>query len=124
MKEVLHSDKAPKAIGPYSQATGFKDLIFTCGQVGLDKNGNMICEDVKGQTKQAIENLRNILEDNGSSLNNVLKTMVFLRDMEDFVAMNEVYMQYFKDSFPARSTVAVAGLPKDARVEIEVIAFK
>lgn len=124
MKKVLHSDKAPKPIGPYSHAIGFQDLIFTCGQVGLSPEGVMISEDVKGQTKRALENLKNILEDNGSSLNNVIKTTVFLTDMKDFADMNEIYGEYFKDSFPARSTIAVKGLPANAKVEIEVIAFK
>lgn len=124
MKKVLHSDKAPKPIGPYSHAVSFNELIFTCGQVGFNPEGVMVSDDVKGQTRRALENLKNILEDNESSLNNVIKTAVFLTDMKDFAAMNEVYSEYFTESYPARSTVAVSGLPANAKVEIEVIAFK
>lgn len=126
-KTILYSEKAPKPIGPYSQAVEFdssKKLIYTSGQVALNAKGFLVSEDVKSQTKQALENLKNILEDNGSSMENVIKSTVFLRDMEDFTEMNEVYNDYFKNSLPARSTIAVSGLPKDARVEIEVISFK
>ena len=124
MKKPLVSDKAPKPIGPYSQAVGFGELIYTSGQVALNLEGKLVSEDIKQQTKQTLENLKNILEDNGSSLDNVIKVMVFLKDMKDFSPMNEVYSEYFRSSFPARSTVSVSGLPLDARVEIEVIAFK
>ncbi len=124
MKTILKSDKAPLAVGPYSQAIGFKDLIFTSGQVALDTSGKLVSEDIKEQTKQALKNLSFILEENGSSLNNVIKSTVFLRTMDDFTAMNEVYAESFGEALPARSTIAVSGLPKDARVEIEVIAFK
>ncbi|MDQ3020708.1 MAG: Rid family detoxifying hydrolase [Bacteroidota bacterium] len=126
-KTILHSDKAPKPVGPYSQAVEFdlqKKMIYTSGQVALNTEGFLVSEDVKAQTKQALENLKNILDDNGSSMENVIKATVFLRDMDDFTEMNEVYNEYFKNSLPARSTVAVTGLPKDARVEIEVISFK
>lgn len=124
MKTILLSDKAPKAIGPYSQAVGYENIIYTCGQIGLDKDGKFVSEDIKEQTRQVLENLKNILEDNNSSLDNVIKVMVFLKDMKDFSQMNEVYGEYFTSSFPARSTVAVAALPLDARVEIEVISYK
>ncbi len=124
MKKILLSDKAPQPIGPYSQSVGFENLIFTSGQVGLGLDGKLVSDDVKGQTKKALENIKNILEDNGSSLDNVIKTMVFLRDMKDFTPMNEVYKEFFQSSFPARSTVSVLGLPLDAKVEIEVIAYK
>ncbi|MEZ4689244.1 MAG: RidA family protein [Ignavibacteria bacterium] len=124
MKKILFSDKAPKPIGPYSQAVGFENFIYTCGQVALGSDGKLISDDVKAQTRQVLENLKNILEDNNSSLDNVIKVMVFLKDMKDFSEMNEVYAEYFTSSFPARSTVAVAALPLDARVEIEVISHK
>lgn len=124
MKKVLFSEKAPKPIGPYSQAVGFENFIYTCGQVALDKEGKFVSDDVKEQTKQVLENLKNILEDNNSSLDNVIKVMVFLKDMKDFSQMNEVYGEYFTNSFPARSTVAVSALPLDAKVEIEVISYK
>ena len=124
MKKVLFSEKAPKPIGPYSQAVGFENFIYTCGQVALDKEGKFVSDDVKEQTKQVLENLKNILEDNNSSLDNVIKVMVFLKDMKDFTHMNEVYGEYFTSSFPARSTVAVSALPLDAKVEIEVISYK
>lgn len=126
-KTILHSDKAPKPIGHYSQAVEFdlqKKLIYTSGQVGLNTEGKFVSGNVKEQTKQTLENLKNILEDNGSSMENVIKTTVYLRDMNDFAAMNEVYNEYFKNSLPARTTIAVLGLPLDARVEIDVISFK
>jgi 2-iminobutanoate/2-iminopropanoate deaminase len=124
MKKTLLSDKAPKPVGPYSPAIGFSNFIYSSGQVGIDAHGKFESEDVRGQTKQTLENLKNILEDNDSSLDNVIKATVFLRDMADFTPMNEVYSEYFKKPYPARSTVAVTGLPLDARVEIEVIAYK
>ena len=124
MKTILHSDKSPKPIGPYSQATGFEKFIFTSGQIALDTNGNIVSGEIKEQTEQVIKNLKYILEDNGSSLQNVIKTTVFLKDMNDFKSMNEVYDKYFSSSLPARSTVEVSKLPKDVRVEIEVISCK
>lgn len=126
-KKILSSKKAPAPIGPYSQAVEAEmrdTVIFTSGQVGLDASGNLVSDDIKEQTKQTFENLKNILEDNGSSLDNVIKATVFLKDMKDFSPMNEIYAEYFKNFFPARSTIAVAGLPKDAKVEIELISFK
>ena len=124
MKDILKSTKAPAPVGPYSQAIRFGEFIYTSGQVGLNSEGKFVSGDVQDQTKQTLENLKNILEDNGSSLDNVIKTTVYLRDMNDFKPMNEIYAEYFGSSLPARSTVAVAGLPLDAKVEIEVIAFK
>jgi len=127
MKKILYTDKAPKPIGPYSQAiqcTEFKSLIFTSGQIALGTDGNVISDDVKIQTKAVCENLKALLEENGSSLENVIKTTVFLKDMNSFADMNGVYNEYFNTSLPARSTVEVARLPKDVKVEIEVIAFK
>lgn len=124
MKTHIHSDKSPAPIGPYSQAVGFEKLIFTSGQIALDNEGNIVSEDIKNQTDKVIQNLKNILEDNGSSLENVIKTTVFLKDINEFAPMNEIYDKYFGKSLPARSTVEVSRLPKDVRVEIEVIAFK
>lgn len=124
MKKHLHSDKAPRPIGPYSQAVEFENLIFTSGQIALTLEGTIISDDIKEQTMLAIENLKNILEHNNSSLENVIKTTVFLKDMNEFAAMNEVYNTFFETALPARSTVEVSRLPKDVRVEIEIIAFK
>lgn len=124
MKKILLSARAPKPIGPYSQAVEYENLIFTSGQIALDTEGEIISSEIKEQTQKAIENLKSILEDNGSSLENVIKTTVFLKDMIDFNSMNEIYNKYFGSSQPARSTVEVSRLPKDVRVEIEATAFK
>lgn len=124
MKKKLTSSKAPNPIGPYSVAVNYGNLIFTSGQIPLDKQGNIIGTNIKEQTKQVIENLKNILEENKSSLNQVIKSSVYLKDMNDFAAMNEVYNEYFEDSAPARVAVEVARLPKDVMVEIEVIAYQ
>lgn len=124
MKKNLLSEKAPKPIGPYSQAVEYGDLIFTSGQIALDTEGRICSSEIKEQTRKTIENIKSILEDNGSSLDNVIKTTVFLKDMIDFHSMNEIYKIYFGNSQPARSTVEVCRLPKDVRVEIEAIAFK
>ena len=123
MQKYINTEAAPKPIGPYSQAVNFRRLIFTSGQVALNENGVIATEDIKEQTKIVIENLRNILKEGGSSLANVIKTTVFLKDMNDFTQMNEVYDEFFGKVLPARSTVEVSRLPKDAKVEIEVIAF-
>ena len=124
MKNFLYSEKAPEPIGPYSQAINFDKLIFTSGQIPLDREGLIKSDDIKEQTKMVIENLKYVLDDNGSSLDNVLKTTVYLRNMNDFDLMNEVYSQFFEKSMPARSTVEVARLPKDVKVEIDAIAFR
>jgi len=124
MKEYLISNKAPAPIGPYSQAIGFENLIFTSGQIALDTEGNIVSTEIEEQTKKVLDNLRFILEDNGSSLDHVIKTTVFLKDMMDFNSMNEIYKSYLGKYPPARSTVEVSRLPKDVRVEIEVIAYK
>ncbi len=123
-KRVL-TDKAPAPIGPYSQAilVGGK-FIYTAGQVAIDPTtGNLVEGDIKAQTRQAINNIGQILTAGGSSLKSVFKTTVFLQDMGEFSAMNEVYAEYFSANAPARSTVQVVRLPKDARVEIEAIAL-
>ena len=126
MKNILSTDKAPAAIGPYSQGTEAGGLVFVSGQLPIDSSNGAFAEGgIKGQTKQSLVNMKAILESNGMSLDDVLKTTVFLSDMNNFSDMNEVYMEMFGDSnYPARSAVEVARLPKDALVEIEAIAFK
>jgi 2-iminobutanoate/2-iminopropanoate deaminase len=123
-KKILITENAPAPIGPYSQAIEFGNLIFTSGQIPLSPDGNVISGGIKEQTRQTIYNLRNILEDNGCSLHNVIKVTIFLKDMNHFQEVNEVYKEYFDFSQPARSTVEVARLPKDVLIEIEAIAFK
>ena len=120
---IAHTDNAPRAIGPYSQATIHGDLVFTAGQVALDPvTMEVVAGGVAEQTEQVFKNLKAVLESAGSGFDRVLKTSVFLVDMADFAAMNEVYAKYFVAPFPARSTVQVARLPRDVRVEIEVVA--
>ncbi len=123
MKKVVFASEAPLPIGPYSQAMQFGNLIFTSGQISLNSEGIISPEDIAGQTRIVIGNLKKILESEGSSLDKVIKTTVFLKDMNEFSLMNEVYGEFFGDNPPARSTIEVARLPKDARVEIELIAF-
>jgi 2-iminobutanoate/2-iminopropanoate deaminase len=124
MREVIATDLAPKAIGPYSQAIRAQGLIFTSGQVAIDPaNQQVIAGDVSVQTARVLKNLDAILQASGSSLEKVLRCTVFLKNMGDFAAMNEVYGQYFKQAPPARSTVEVARLPKDVLVEIDAIAL-
>jgi|SRR6202521_1028893 2-iminobutanoate/2-iminopropanoate deaminase len=123
MKEVVHTDRGPKPIGPYSQAVKASGFIYLSGQVALDpKTGDLIGSDIRQQTERTLENVKGILEAAGTNLHHVVKTTVFLKDMSDFAAMNEVYARYFTAAPPARSTVQVARLPKDALLEIEVIA--
>ena len=122
-KKVTHSDKAPAAIGPYSQAIKWGNMLFTSGQIPLDPaSGRVVEGGIKAQTKQALENLKQVLIAGGASLENVVKTTCFLDNMNDFAQFNEVYAEYFKNSPPARSCVAVDRLPKDVLVEIEAIA--
>ncbi len=123
-KEVIISEKAPKAIGPYSVGIRAGNLIFTAGQVGIDPSvGEIVAGGIEAETHQVIRNLQQILESAGSSLNMVVKTTVFLRDMGDFSRMNAIYGEYFTKNPPARSTVQVAALPKGAAIEIEAIAI-
>lgn len=122
--EAVHSEAAPAAIGPYSQAIRLDELVFTSGQVALDTTGTLVGSNVGEQTEQVFKNLAAVLAAAGTSLEHVVKTSVFLADMNDFVAMNEVYGRYFTGTKPARSTVQVARLPKDALVEIDVIAVR
>ena len=122
--EFLHTDKAPAAIGPYSQAVGANGFVFTSGQLGLIPDTGALAHSMAAQTVQALENVVSVLKAADLSLTNVVKTTCFLKNMEDFSLFNEIYSQYFKDHKPARSCFAVAQLPKDALVEIEVIATR
>ena len=124
MKHSFSSDNAPKAIGPYSQAVRIGDLLFLSGQVPLDPTtGQLIEGDISAQTRRVMENLGAVLKSAGLSFADVARTTIFLADMNDFAKVNEVYGSYFTEPFPARATVQVARLPKDARVEIDAIAF-
>ena len=123
MKQVIHTDKAPAAIGPYSQAIQIGQLLFTSGQVPIDPETGAIVEGgIQEQARQSLNNIKAILNAAGTNLGAVVKTTVFLQDMNDFAAMNEVYAQFFQEPYPARSAVQVGRLPKDALVEIEAIA--
>lgn len=122
--EVVSTEKAPGAIGPYSQAIKANGMVFCSGQIPIDPaTGNFVSEDVAEQTDQVFKNLTEVLKAAGSGLDKVVKTTVFLADMNDFAAMNEVYGKYFDTNKPARATVQAAGLPRNARVEIECIAL-
>ena len=123
-KKIISTEKAPKAIGPYSQAIRIEGLVFTAGQIGLNPATMEIVEGgVEAQTRQVLTNLKQVLEAADSGMNYVVKTTVFLTDMANFAAMNAIYAEFFPDNPPARSTVAVAGLPKGGLVEIEAVAL-
>ncbi len=122
MKEAVSTTEAPAAIGPYSQATVSGSMVYTSGQIPLRPDGSLLEGDVTAQARQVLENLKAVLTAAGSGLDRVLKTNVFLKDMDDFAAMNAVYAEYFTEPYPARSTVQVAKLPRDVRVEIEAVA--
>ena len=123
-KETVSTDKAPKAIGPYAQAIKAGEFIYTAGQIPIDpKSGNLIAGGIAEQTRQVLENLKAVLEAAGSSLDQVIKATVFLKNMADFAALNEVYGEYLGAAKPARSTVAVAELPRGALVEIDFVAM-
>lgn len=122
-KEVIFSENAPKAIGPYSAAIRIGSMVFTAGQLGLDPaTGECVPGGIEAETRQSLDNIKNLLLSAGSSLSKVVKTTVFLRDMGDFARMNSIYAEFFVEKPPARSTVQVAALPKGGAVEIEVIA--
>lgn len=122
--EVIETDKVPAPVGPYSQAIRVDNSVFVAGQIGLDAaTGKLVDGDIKAQTRQALQNLSAVLEAAGTTLNNVVKTTVFLADLDDFADMNEVYAEFFADHPPARSAVQVARLPLDALIEIEAIAI-
>jgi 2-iminobutanoate/2-iminopropanoate deaminase len=123
-RKIVHTDDAPAAVGPYSQAVKIGKLVYTAGQIPLDPaTGKMVEGDVQAQTDRALQNLQAVLEAASSSLSNVVKTTVFLQNMGDFAAMNEVYGRYFDEKPPARSAVEVAALPLGAQVEIEAVAL-
>jgi 2-iminobutanoate/2-iminopropanoate deaminase len=122
-KTIIQTTQAPAAIGPYSQAVRSNGLLFTAGQIAINpETGHVVDGDIKAQTRRVLENLKAILRAGGTDLDRVVKTTVFIKDMNEFAAMNEVYGEFFAKDPPARSTVEVARLPKDVRVEIEAIA--
>ena len=122
MKKIIATDQAPSAIGPYSQATQYGNLLFVSGQIPIDpKTGELVEGDIEVQTNQVLENVQAIIKEAGMTLQHVVKCSCFLKDMEDFVKFNDVYNGFFAESLPARETVEVARLPKDVRVEISAI---
>ncbi len=126
MKKIISTPKAPSAIGPYNQATAFENLIFTSGQIPLVPETMQIFEGgIKEQTKLVMNHIKSVLEEGGSSVDNILKTTCYLSDMDNFTAFNEIYAEYFSsDNAPARATIAVKTLPKNVLVEVDAIAFK
>jgi 2-iminobutanoate/2-iminopropanoate deaminase len=123
-KTIVSTEKAPRAIGPYSVAVRIDSLVYTSGQVGLiPASGELVPGGIEAETRQVLTNLKHVLEASGSGLDHVVKTIVFLKDMGDFAKMNAIYAEFFPQDPPARSTVAVAGLPKGACVEIEAVAL-
>jgi 2-iminobutanoate/2-iminopropanoate deaminase len=124
MKKIIQTDKAPKAIGPYSQAVVANGFVFCSGQIAIDPaTGTLLTGSTEDQTRQVLRNLGAVLEAAGSSFDEVVKATVFLQDMNDFALMNKVYAEFFSSSFPARAAVQVARLPRDVKVEIEVVAL-
>ena len=121
-REIINTKNAPAAIGPYSHANKIDNLIFTSGQLPINPKTNELITEIKDATRQSLENVKAILEEAGSCMNNVIKTTVFVKNLDDFASVNEVYSKYFNENPPARSCVQVAKLPMDAVVEIEVIA--
>ena len=123
MKEIIATDKAPAAIGPYSQAVKVGNLLFTSGMIPINPETNTLVEGgIEVQAEQAFKNIKNLLEAAGSSVDKVVKTVVFIKNMDDFAKVNEIYAKYFTDNYPARSCVEVARLPKDVLIEIEAVA--
>jgi 2-iminobutanoate/2-iminopropanoate deaminase len=124
LKEAVTTDLGPKAIGPYSQAVRANGFVFVSGQIALDpRTQELVSGEITAQTERVLENVKGILQAAGSSLDKVVRTTVFLADMGEFASMNQVYARYFNQNFPARSTVQAARLPRDVRVEIDVIAL-
>lgn len=124
MKEIIATEAAPKAIGPYSQGVLVKPFLYLSGQLPIDPStGQLVEPDVKTQAKRVLDNIQLILESSGLTMSNVVKTTIFLNSMNDFALVNNIYKEYFTDDYPARSTIEVSKLPKDALVEIEVIAY-
>lgn len=125
MKKEISTDRAPAAIGPYSQAIEIGNMVFTSGMIPIDpKTGELVTGNVEAQAEQAFQNLKNLIEASGASMEKVVKTVVFIKDMEDFAKINEVYAKFFAEPYPARSCVQAARLPKDVAVEIEAIVEK
>ena len=124
MQKVISTDKAPAAIGPYSQAIEVNGMVYTSGVIPVDPATGNIAEGVEAQAEQAFKNLCNLVEESGSKVENIIKTTVFIKEMNDFGKINEIYKKYFKEPFPARSCVEVARLPKDVLLEVEAIAWK
>ncbi|MBS5934855.1 MAG: RidA family protein [Clostridiales bacterium] len=125
MKTIISTDKAPQAIGPYSQAVEVNGMIYTSGMIPINPaDGTLVTGAVEEQAEQALKNLKALIEESGSSMDKVIKTTVFIKDMNDFAKINEVYARYFTDNYPSRSCVEVARLPKDVLIEIEAIAIK
>ncbi len=124
MKKIISTSNAPAAIGPYSQAVVLNDMVYTSGVIPIDPaNGTVVSGDIKVQTKRVLQSLEALLKDSGSDLGKVVKTTVFIKNMEDFPLVNEVYASFFTDNFPARSCVEVARLPKDVLIEVEAVAY-
>lgn len=124
MQKVISTDKAPSAIGPYSQAIEINNMVYTSGVIPVEPASGVIPEGVEAQAEQAFKNLCNLVEASGSKVENIVKTTVFIKEMNDFARINEIYKTYFKEPFPARSCVEVARLPKDVLLEVEAIAYK
>jgi 2-iminobutanoate/2-iminopropanoate deaminase len=123
MKKAYLTEKAPKPVGPYSQAVQAGGLLFLAGQIPLTSENKMLEGDITAQTRQVLNNLKAVLEKTGATMNHVLKTTIFLADLGDFETVNKIYAEYFEEPFPARSTVEVSKLPKGARLEIDAIAI-
>jgi 2-iminobutanoate/2-iminopropanoate deaminase len=125
MKKIINTSNAPAPIGPYSQAVIVNGMLFASGQIAIDPStGNLVTGDIRSETKQVMENIRGVLNAAGMDFSNIVKTSIFLSDMNNFAQVNEVYGSYFSDNFPARETVEVSRLPKDVNVEISVIAVQ
>lgn len=125
MKEIIHTDSAPKAIGPYSQAVAWNELVFLSGQIPLDPaTGALVEGGIEEQTARVMENLKAVLAAAGAGFDTVLKTTIYVKDLGDFAKVNEIYGRYFPSNPPARATVEVARLPRDVRVEVDAIAFR
>ena len=124
MQKVISTDKAPGAIGPYSQAIEINGMVYTSGVIPVDPATGVVAEGVEAQAEQVFKNICNLVEASGSKVENIIKTTVFIKEMNDFGKINEIYKKYFKEPFPARSCVEVARLPKDVLLEIEAIAYK
>jgi 2-iminobutanoate/2-iminopropanoate deaminase len=125
MKNIINTENAPTPIGPYSQAVIAGNFLFVSGQIAINPpTGDLVINDIKTETTRVMENIKAILIEAGVDFSNIVKTSIFLKDMQSFVQVNEVYGSYFKERFPARETIAVAGLPKNVNVEISVTAFK